>query len=636
MKKGVISTILTIITFSLVAQDFFIPIITDSIVENADAVVLYDKLDVELISRQKMTIHRNTAIKIFNNDADYLSNIKINYNKSQRIQKIKIDFFDSNNNKISSIKKNKMNNQAVVDGFSLYTDERLLYYNFVPKEYPYTVRFEYEIQTSNTAIIPTWYPIKNYNIGVIRSEYSFRYPDDFQIQKKEKNFDAYKVEKYIDKQLVSYKISHIPPIEKEPYSPSFVELVPHVKIGINKFHLSGIDGDAETWEEFGKWIYEKFLKPRNNLSAETVSKIRGMTENIEDPTERAKVIYDYVQKKTRYINVAIGIGGWRPMMTGEVDMLGYGDCKALTFYTKSLMDIAEVPAIFSIVHAGKAKNDIDRDIVSMQGNHAILCLPREKDSIWLECTNQKMAFGTKSTFTDDRDVLAITPQGGKIVHTSTNTAEENLQEISGEFFIDENGSIRGKATIKSFGSQYENHLSLFEGLSSRNLERRMKNYLSDINNIHFISLNTTNNKNEKYYEIEIEFEAEQYGIKNPDDSILFLINILNRNSFIPPKIRARKNPFKILRGYKDTDTYIIHFPDIYSLSQIPDSSILDTPYGTYRRSVKKLSSNSMKYQRNIILNKGTYDKNLYEDFRQFFIEIHKLDNTKMNLTKKEK
>jgi hypothetical protein len=102
------------------------------------------------------------------------------------------------------------------------------------------------------------------------------------------------------------------------------------------------------------------------------------------------------------------------MMTADVDKLGYGDCKALTYYTKSLMDVVEIPSFYTIVNAGISKKNIEKEVVSVQGNHAFLCLPQEKDTIWLECTSQKVPFGFKNSFTDDRDVLAITPIGGKI------------------------------------------------------------------------------------------------------------------------------------------------------------------------------------------------------------------------------
>ena len=58
--------------------------------------------------------------------------------------------------------------------------------------------------------------------------------------------------------------------------------------------------------------------------------------NETDPIEKAKIVYKYMQEKTRYISVQVGIGGFKPMLAKDVDRLGYGDCKALSNYTKAL------------------------------------------------------------------------------------------------------------------------------------------------------------------------------------------------------------------------------------------------------------------------------------------------------------
>jgi hypothetical protein len=107
---------------------------------------------------------------------------------------------------------------------------------------------------------------------------------------------------------------------------------------------------------------------------------------------KAKLIYDYVQQKSRYVSIQVGIGGWKPMDASDVDRLGYGDCKGLTNYTKAFEAVCLPTTQF---YMGIAT----RKILNLTCVYA-----RESydfsdslwgDYIWLECTSQDDPFVTK-------------------------------------------------------------------------------------------------------------------------------------------------------------------------------------------------------------------------------------------------
>ena len=107
-----------------------------------------------------------------------------------------------------------------------------------------------------------------------------------------------------------------------------------------------------------------------------------------------------MQKKTRYVNVSIGIGGWQPFDAATVDKTSYGDCKALSNFTKSLLSVVGIKSFYALNNAGSDANSIDRSFPSAQFNHAFVCVPLDRDTIWLECTNQRYPCGFNSDFTD--------------------------------------------------------------------------------------------------------------------------------------------------------------------------------------------------------------------------------------------
>lgn len=604
------------------------------LIKNANAIVNYDDFSIKLIRQNKMLIHHKTSISILNKRADHYANLTLHYDKQNTIKNVYMEFYDAMGNRIKKVKKSDFDDYSATEGFSLYSEDRVIHYKHTATSYPYTVNYEYELEKENTAFIPGWMAVNNYNVGVKSSTYSFSYPTDFKIQKLESNFEGYEVKKKEAIGLLQYEISNLAPIKYEDLSPYFYRLIPRVKLASNKFHLAGKDGVADNWVDMGKWMYHELLASRNNLSPETVAKVKEMVKDVDDPIKRAKIIYEYVQNKTRYISVQIGIGGWQPMFTDDVDRLGYGDCKALTFYTKSLMDIAKVPSFYTLVNSDYSKTDIEKETVTQQGNHAFLCLPREKDSIWLECTSQKVPFGYINEATDDRNVLVIAPEGGKIVHTNTNKPEENLQEIVASYSLNEAGIIQGNARINSFGTQYKKHLGLFDALSPDDLEKSMKNHFDFLNNLSFSKIEAINNKKEKKYQENIEFTAENYGIINTNASLIFTLNALNRNSYVPDRERNRKTPFEILRGFKHEETYNINIPESYKLTELPETVKIENQFGTYNMSIEKLSDTSLQYKRDLLVNKGLYSKDLYEDYRSFRKRIRKLESIKIIITKK--
>lgn len=633
IKKTIATVLLTTSVFVATAQNYAVLFIPDSIKNKADAVIQMDDTFVEIEGQRSMKIVQKTAITILNKSFDEAGNLTIHYDKQRKINAVELNYYDAIGKLIKKVKRSEFMDFAAVDGFSLYSDNRVIHYNYTPISYPYTVVYEYEITSNNTAFLPSWEPLVGHNIGLINSSYTIKFPDGFKVQKLEKNFGQYPINSSFISHQYSYSLKNQKPIKVEEMSPPFEEMVPHVQFAVNIFHLAGVDGKAENWVEFGLWMQNELLASRNNLSKETKDTIKQMVSGVTDPKEKAKIIYEYVQNKTRYISVQIGVGGWMPMYTDDVDRLAYGDCKALTFYTKSLLEEVGVPAYYSAVYAGDDKRNIEKDLISVQGNHVFLILPMEKDSIFLECTSQKSPFDIKSDFTEDRDVLSITPEGGKIIRTPAYKPEENLQLTSSDCSLDDKGTLTALIDIKSYGNQYSHHILYFDGRQPHELDAMFKEYFSHINNILFTNIDLKNNRDLKRYEEKINFTAAHYAVINTDGSILFSPNAFNRTGYIPPKVTDRTTPFVVENGFKDEDEYIITLPDNYKADQLPEPVNIVTDFGVYNMSIEEVSEHKLKYKRTLIMYNNRYEKNLYESYRKFKKDLKKNDEMRILINK---
>jgi len=168
-----------------------------------------------------------------------------------------------------------------------------------------------------------------------------------------------------------------------------------------------------------------------------------------------------MQGRTRYVSIQVGIGGWQPFDAATVHRLSYGDCKALANYMKTMLESVGVKSNYCLVNAGGTAPQMIQDFPSEQFNHAFLCVPLKKDTIWLECTSQRAPCGFLGDFTDDRDVLLIDKERSKVVHTKVYNIEENKNIQSAHLKIDESGQGTAEIHNSYIGLKYDDMLPAY-------------------------------------------------------------------------------------------------------------------------------------------------------------------------------
>jgi len=634
MKSPVFALFFLLFTVFSSAQKSEFPAFTisDSLKQNANAVVRLDQTDITILSQRSMNTKNHRVVTVFNKKGfDDIDAYEF-YDKSTSVKNIEAIIYDAFGKEIKKIKRKDFKDQSVVGGGTLFSDNRYIFLDYTPISYPFTIEFNSEVQTSSTAFIPRWMPLRSYGISIEKSFLNVIYPADLGFKKKEFQFLDFNIKKITDTNTqLSYTASNILAQKNEDYSPSYKDLFPKVMMGLEHFHLEGVDGTATNWVDFGKWYSEKILSGTTDLPEETKAKIKVVVGDEKDPIKKAKLVYDFVQKKSRYVSIQVGIGGWKPMLATDVDRLGYGDCKALTNYTKALLQAVDVPSYNTVLYGDSYKTNIESDFVSMQGNHMILSIPNGNQYTWLECTSQDDPFGYQGNFTDDRDVLVIKPDGGEIVRTKIYDDKGNLQTDRGNYSIDENGNFSGSVSIVSEGSQYSSKCRV-EHLQPTEKEAHYKEYWGNINNLKLGKITFINDKENIRFSENVHLNAINYGTISAN-KLIFPVDAFNQNRSNVKRIRNRKNPFQIQRGYLDTDEIEINLPAGFTIEFLPADYELKGKFGEYKTEIIKKENNKLVYKRSMFLNKGKYSNKEYDEYRLFMEQVSRNDNAKIILTK---
>lgn len=606
--------------------------IPENLKENADAVVRLNVMDIVISSRKSMTAKQTRIVTVFNENGLNAVDAFEHYDKSSTsIKSIEAIIYDAKGILLKKIKRKDFKDFSA-SGSSMFTDDRVLKLDYTPTQYPFTVAFTSETESSNTAFLPRWFAVEGSDTAMQNNIIKINYAADLGFKYKEYNFEGTTIKKEQTGNTVTFVAENIPALKNEDYSPSIMKVTPYVLFGLEKFHLEGVDGDARDWETFGTWYFNNILADTDELLPETVTKIQNIAGSETDLEKKAALVYNYVQSRTRYVSIALGIGGWKPMTAKDVDRLGYGDCKALSNYTRALLKAVGVESYYTIIYGDTRKQDMREDFVSMQGNHIILAVPNKDKMIWLECTDQKSPFGYQGSFTDDRLALIVKPQKSQIVRTDIYTSENSHQKSNGNYNISNAGAINGSLMIVSTGIQYESKYFL----NDKSKEDRDKFYKSEFRNINNLKLKKTDLKNDrelKQFTEDIAFEAEGYCNKS-GDRLIFSVNAFNQYSSIPQRYRNRKNPFEIQRGFLDTDEIAISLPEGYNIESKPDDVVIKDRFGEYSAKYTVSETGTILYKRSLLVNPGYYANNEYENFRQFREKIARNDNAKIVLLKK--
>lgn len=613
--------------------DFSTLFIDKGLSENSNAIVRLNQQDIVIASQRSLNVKTKRIVTILNEQGLSDINAQEYYNSSRRIKKIEATIYNAAGIEIKSFKKRDFKDVSVGDGFSVFQDNRVIYLDYTPLQYPFTVLLETEIETSNTAFIPPWFPVDGYFVSTQKAVLNISYQKSLGFKYKESNFkESYTIKKTETENSLSFTAENIHALKGEESSPKFNDIAPVVYMKVEKFNLEGVDGEAKTWEQWGKWYYDSILTGTDELPLETQNKIKQLVGDEKDPVKIAKIVYQFVQDKTRYVSIQVGIGGYKPMLAKDVDRLGYGDCKALSNYTRSLLNVVGVPSYDVLIYGGSNTTSFQSDFVSQQGNHMILCVPNGDNYIWLECTNQNSPFDYQGTFTDNRDALVIKPEGGKIVRTKVSADAENSQITNGKYTIAPDGNLSGSLAMVSRGTQYDAVYGN-ERLSVDEKDKYYKSYFDNINNLKLNKITYKNNRETIEFTQNIELSAAGFAGNNPS-KLMFAVNAFNGNSATPKRYRNRENPLELKRGFYDYDEITITTPTDYVIEAIPQNTEVISKYGEYKIEIVDNKNNTLTYKRKLLIKSGLYENKEYEAYRAFREQVSRNDNAKIILNKK--
>lgn len=603
--------------------------IAPELLEHAHTVVRYQKMEIDIPSISKSVLHYKSIVTLLNENSK-ANVLVVGYDSFNKVGKIKGKIYDASGKLVRALKKSEFKDVSAVDGGTMYGDDRIINVEVSHGEYPYTVEFEYKKTKKKFMGYPNWY-VRGFKTSIENANIVVNAFDENQLAYKPLNIQIEPVIKEDGKKRkYLWEVKNIKAIQKESVSPSARSLLPVILLSPKTFKLGEYKGTTSSWSAYGKFMHD-LNKDRDQLPKEMKRKIHELTANVETDREKIDILYNYLQRNTRYVGVQLGVGGWQTFSAEYVCENEYGDCKALTNFMKSMLKEVGITSYPVLINRGGSDDFIREDFVYPSFNHVILNVPSE--DYWLECTSNAHPPNYLGSDNENQTAFRYTESGGELVKTPDYKAEQHQEKNEAVITLQETGDAQIANDVFLSGIMQEWYRSAKFYLSQEDLEKRFlksENFPSFSVNKYDITVSNTKPEVTKVYNINVKRYATKSGKR------LFVpLNLVNPNVNVPPSTKKRIHPLKIKNDYFDDDLITINLPEGYKVESMPDTTYtLETDFGFYKVAIK-VEGNQLIYIRKLKLISGEFPAERYEDYRNFRKEIGTRDSAKIVLVKKQ-
>jgi len=605
--------------------------IPDSLKEDANSVLRYGMQDVVLKGPGKSVTRVHNIVTILNEKGNDEAEIVLPYNKKfSTVGAFEMLVYDANGKIIKKYHKSDLYEHAAVDDETLASDDRLMLIRHEVASYPTTVEMIFEIDNSSLINVDSWrvqrpeQSIQNSYYHIVANPAAgFRYLNKNTSVKPQKS-------KLDDMDSYTWQVSNLKAFKLEDGALSW-RVLPKIDFAANNFEFYGLPGDISTWQNYGKW--QKALNADvGTLSPQRVAEIQQMTANLPTDKEKAKFLYEYMEHNMRYVSIQLGIGGLKPFPAMFVDQKKYGDCKALSNYMVAMLKAVNIPAYYATVRAGVNEEPSDYSFPYDIANHIIVCVPFKNDTTWLECTNSNQPFGKLGPFTENRNALLITEDGGKLVNTPKSTAEDNQFNSETHIILDADGGAKAQVKILSTGGYRDDYV----GMASVKTDDQKKFLMRSLK-IKQPSVFDLKDSPDKggIKELNLSFEYDKFCDVSAGDKQFYRPRIFDLWAITVPILEKRKTDYYFEHPMKKSCITTIDLPVGFEVETMPTNTSLNFSYGSYDITyVYDKDKNSVISTAKFVLNTHVIPAAKYTEMQEYMDAIAKAQNKKLVIRKK--
>ena len=616
-----------------ITKDMYIAsTIPDSLKDNANSVIRYSETVAKINGPGKAVITRHYIVTVLNEKGDDEAVLILGYNKKyDSYSNIEMRVYDQNGKLIKKYHKGDMYDGSAANDETMVTDERFLAVKHTIASYPETIEIEFEEDNDSFISLGDWriqdrveQSIQNATYeAIVNPAVGFRYKAE-NIKLSPQETAEGSIDHY------TWQIKNLKAIKKEEHVLSW-NVLPVVRFAVNSFNCYGYPGDFSSWQSFGKWI-QALNSDVCSLTPEREAEMRKMTDTIKTDKAKARFLYNYMQQNVRYVSIQLGIGGYKPFPATFVDQKKYGDCKALSNYMYALLKAVNIKANYAIIRAGDNEEAADYSFPANSFNHAILCIPFKSDTTWLECTSNTQPFGKLGPFTENRNALLITEDGGKLVNTPSSAMQDNQFNSEVHLTLDADGSAKAKVKILCSGEYRRDYI----GISSQKIDEQKEWMMTNLNikQPSVFDYAPSADKN-GVKEVDLNLEYDKFCDIMAGNKEFYRPRVFDLCAFTVPIEESRKTDYYFDIPLQKTCVTTIDLPAGFDIETMPVNQTLKFTYGNFEINyVYDAGKNQVVSTAKFNLTNHVIPAAKYTELQQYLDAVAKAQNKKLVIKRK--
>lgn len=455
---------------------------------------------------------------------------------------------------------------------------------------------------------------------VINQHFSVSFPSDMQLKYVIKNDETHAVSFSEDKKGKEFKYDFTAGNMQSPdyyaNAPNRKYFAPHIIFQIVSYKNE--QGNTVKFlgnlDDLYQWNFAFLKEVIHNKDPQLQQLADSLSNNLSNPMDKARSIYQWVQSNIKYVAFEEGLEGFVPRKPLLVCNRRFGDCKDMSCLLTTLLQMAGIDAHFTWIGTRDIPYDYTDVSLPITDNHMICAANINGQWIFLDATDPNCIFGFPSGFIQGKQALvAINETEYKALRVPEVSAEQNTIVDSTFITVASNG-ITGNMTVYYngyCGIDVYNSLLYKDTKDTREYVKYRMGKASNKFIMNDYSLQYLN-RDEKTVNIKADFDVPDYSKKIANELYinLNLEKFFTGSSVIDTARRkvAVENEYK----YSINQYTILDVPKEYTISYLPkdftlSNDVMDFAIRYTQQPDRVIAQQKLQYKK-LLVQPGDFDK----------------------------